>query len=105
MAIDFIFIIDIAINCRTAYETPEGELEMSGLRMARRYAASWFLIDLTSSIPIDLILLIHSPEGENSEFKLTRLVKGMLTIPYPPHPPSSTSPPFSPPPRWIPLGG
>ena len=86
VAIDFIFIIDIIVNCRTAYVTAEGELESRHLMIAKQYSTSWFFIDLVSSIPIDLILLTTTStnaEGggeQHSELKVTRLFKGLRLV-------------------------
>ena len=58
VAIDFIFIGDIGMNFRSAYLTETGELVLDTRTIAYKYLSGWFVIDFSSSIPIDLILFI-----------------------------------------------
>ena len=54
--IDIFFIVDIVLNCLTAYHDPDGSLVTDRRAMALQYLKSWFFIDVVSSIPVDLIL-------------------------------------------------
>ena len=82
VSIDFTFIIDIVINCRTAYITSDGALESRPRRILRHYALSWFAVDFISSIPIDLILLAVGDVGGDSRnsLRLTKLIKSLRLV-------------------------
>ena len=59
MLIDIAFVIDLLLNFITASfnDTVHGtELDFNPLHIARDYLKSWFVIDLLSSMPIDLIM-------------------------------------------------
>jgi Ion transport protein len=53
--LDFLFIIDMILNFFTAIENDNGDITIDRKRIAIIYLKSWFMIDLTSSIPITLI--------------------------------------------------
>ena len=53
--LDFLFIIDMILNFFTAIENDNGDIIIDRKKIALRYLQSWFMIDLTSSIPITLI--------------------------------------------------
>ena len=83
--IDFVFITDIGINFRSAYLTETGELVLNTRTIATKYLSGWFMIDFSSSIPIDLILFIveeaSGTGGEGgSSFKLAKLLKGLRLV-------------------------
>ena len=64
--VDFVFLLDVLVNFRSAYYTHHAatvELETSACRISRRYGGSWFLIDLLSSVPLDLILHLAIPDA------------------------------------------
>lgn len=52
---DFLFLIDVFLNFITAVENDNGELCIDRAQIVGSYIKSWFLIDVTSSIPITLI--------------------------------------------------
>ena len=52
---DFLFIIDVFLNFITAIENDNGEICTDRVKIIVSYMRSWFLIDLSSSIPITLI--------------------------------------------------
>lgn len=52
---DFLFLIDVFLNFITAVEKDNGELCIDRVEIVTSYLKSWFLIDITSSIPITLI--------------------------------------------------
>lgn len=52
---DVLFIIDIVINFRTTYIGPEEIVVTSGAKIALQYMKGWFLLDLASSVPWDLL--------------------------------------------------
>lgn len=56
--VDFIFMLDILVVFRTAFFHPETRILVSDTKqIAARYLRSFFLLDLMSAIPLDLILL------------------------------------------------
>jgi hypothetical protein len=46
--IDFLFILDILINFFSAYEDPKIGLEVRHSKIAVKYLASWFPLDIIS---------------------------------------------------------
>ena len=83
VSIDFVFIIDIVVNCRTAYLTAHGLLEKRPRQIARHYLLSWFVVDVSASIPVDLILLANQAfmEDDGSEernsYRMMKLIKAL----------------------------
>ena len=78
LAINCLFILDLCLNFICAYTKPDGSIEDNRLKIARNYLFSWFLVDLISSVPFNLIELMYSEEknggnGYNSAVKLARL--------------------------------
>ena len=64
--LDFLFIIDMILNFFTAIENDNGDIIIDRKKIALLYLYSWFMIDLTSSIPITLIQqIIASQESLN----------------------------------------
>lgn len=55
-AIDGIFMADVLLNFRTGFISKNGKLVMSPCRIATHYFRTWFIVDLVSSLPIDLFL-------------------------------------------------
>ena len=108
VTVDFIFLLDVLVNFRSAFYrhhavTAVTELETRACKISRRYGGSWFLIDLLSSVPLDLILHLAIPdagddglgglcgaakvgaagEGEASDtetLKLVKLLKGLRLV-------------------------
>jgi len=86
VSIDFVFIIDIVVNCRTAYLTAHGLLEKRPRQIARHYLHTWFVADVAASIPVDLILLANQAftEGNGSEerdsYRMTKLIKALRLL-------------------------
>ena len=54
--IDLLFLIDIAINFRTAYHDNRGHIVIETRKIALHYFRGWFLIDLFASIPFELLI-------------------------------------------------
>ena len=83
VSIDFVFIIDIVVNCRTAYLTAHGLLEKRPRQIARHYLLSWFVVDVSASIPVDLILLANQAfmeddgSKERNSYRMTKLIKAL----------------------------
>lgn len=54
---DIFFMIDIGLNFRTGYREPGGGLVTSPKQIAVHYLGGWFIIDLTASVPLSLLVL------------------------------------------------
>ena len=55
MFIDLMFMTDVALNFVTGFVLDTGELEMRPRRVAINYLKGWFLIDVFTSFPFDII--------------------------------------------------
>mmetsp|Transcript_29838 Transcript_29838/g.35188 ORF Transcript_29838/g.35188 Transcript_29838/m.35188 type:complete len:811 (-) Transcript_29838:159-2591(-) len=56
MLIDVIFMIDIAVNFRSAYNDPNtGETIYDSWKIAKQYIQTWFIIDVASGIPFGVL--------------------------------------------------
>lgn len=55
--IDVLFALDVFYTFRTAYVDEQGMLVRDGLKIAKRYLATWFPIDLAASLPLEIIVL------------------------------------------------
>jgi len=78
LVLNGLFLADMLINFNSAYIREDGSIEDHRWQIAKTYFASWFLIDLISSIPYNVIeLAIASDDGEgsgyNSAMRLARL--------------------------------
>ena len=54
--VDLFFIADLVLNFFTPYNAPNGEWITDRNAMAKNYAKSWFIVDLVSSVPIDVVM-------------------------------------------------
>jgi len=76
--VDVYFVIDITINFRTSYVDPLSGLEVLEPRAcAKYYFRTWFIIDLISSIPFDLIASadLDAATGGGQEAKAAKAAK------------------------------
>ena len=76
--LDTLFITDLILNFFTALDSGNGiELIVDKKEIASRYLHSWFLIDLVSSIPFDLLLWSTSASigGNGGLVRTTRLFR------------------------------
>lgn len=62
LAISAAFIIDIAINFRTAYVNAGKEIT-DPKKITSRYLRGWFTIDLLAALPLDALLSVIGPTG------------------------------------------
>ena len=79
ICLDFIFILDILLNFRTGYSVQKRYV-WDKASVAKRYIRTWFLPDLLSSIPVQLILLAMGDRASASDrplliLKMVRLLK------------------------------
>jgi hypothetical protein len=69
--LDMIFCCDIVVNFRTSYVEAESDtVIVNGLKIAKKYMKTWFLLDFFSSVPFDLIT-----NGLMPSFQPMRLLK------------------------------
>ena len=75
LAIDIIFLVDMALTFITQFEN-QGILERDLSEIARHYLSTWFLPDLAGSFPFDIIITAcMSSRGNLSSMKLIRMVR------------------------------
>jgi CRP-like cAMP-binding protein len=55
--VDVLFALDVFYTFRTAYIDEQGMVVRDGLKIAKRYMATWFPIDLAASLPLEMIVL------------------------------------------------
>ena len=77
--IDVYFCVDVLLNFRTGYSVQKRYVWDKAL-VAKRYLSTWFLPDLLSSIPVQLILLVMGDGSRASDrplliLKMVRLLK------------------------------
>jgi hypothetical protein len=70
---DLVFILDILLNFRTGYYDDEGHLVTDAKRIAVNYLRTWFLVDVLSVMPYELIPAANM-------FKLFRMVRLMKLL-------------------------
>lgn len=71
LSIDSLFFVDIIVNFISAYENEERNIETRITKIAWLYIRSWFLIDIVSCIPFQLLDLSggdSSVDSLGSEF-------------------------------------
>eukprot|EP00908_Phaeocystis_cordata_P008354 Transcript_19010.p1 GENE.Transcript_19010~~Transcript_19010.p1 ORF type:complete len:813 (-),score=358.41 Transcript_19010:1119-3557(-) len=74
--VDLLFLCDIVLNFRTGYFDKAKVLELDRKLIRTRYLRSWFLFDLVSSVPVQMLVLIDRDTFEQAIFlKLIRLLK------------------------------
>ena len=81
IATDALFIIDIFLNFRTAVET-DGVLIDEPKMIAAHYLKSWFVVDLVSAFPVDLVLLGFGMNvtGSSQHYRINKLLKILKTF-------------------------
>ncbi|CAH1797197.1 unnamed protein product [Owenia fusiformis] len=81
---DTVFLLDLVINFRTGVIANDfaDEIILEPKRIAIHYLKTWFVLDLVSSLPLDYILLIFSPDNNYNQLvhagralRVFRLVK------------------------------
>ena len=84
--VDFVFLVDIVLNFRTAWIDQEGHTCFEWKECAARYAKSWLLIDIISVIPYDLIFLAvgggssESTSGGAGTLNLLKLLRILRVV-------------------------
>ncbi|CAM9898271.1 unnamed protein product [Ectocarpus sp. 8 AP-2014] len=76
--IDIVFLSDIILSFRTAYLAPDGEPVTSPGDIALRYLKGAFLIDVCSTIPVDLLMLLLG--GTSGILRSTKLLRTLRLL-------------------------
>ncbi|QDZ20707.1 voltage-gated ion channel protein [Chloropicon primus] len=80
---DFIFLCDIVLNFRTAIESA-GIVISKPKDIARHYFKTWFVIDIISAFPVDLVLLGFGMDtkgsGNDTGYRVNKLLKILKTF-------------------------
>ena len=77
-ALDVIFIADVCLNFRTSFRLSSGRVVEDSRLIAERYLKSWFLVDLVSSLPIEVatfVLQSHLTRDTESTLKFVRILR------------------------------
>ena len=76
LSTDFLFLIDIVVNFHLAYEDKKGKIIFDKKKIGLRYLKSWFIIDLISSFPMELVYTQAFTEESNSQYiQLNNIIK------------------------------
>ena len=73
-AVDFIFLFDIYLNFRTAF-VEHAMLVVDRKIIRKRYLGQWFAIDLSGSIPLDLVLRIFENDSDTGFVTIIKILK------------------------------
>ncbi|XP_056284003.1 potassium voltage-gated channel subfamily H member 5-like isoform X3 [Pseudoliparis swirei] len=74
--VDIIFLIDIVLNFHTTFVGPAGEVVSDAKVIRMNYLKTWFVIDLLSCLPYDIINAFeHVNEGLSSLFSSLKVVR------------------------------
>jgi CRP-like cAMP-binding protein len=77
--IDIYFVIDVAMNFRTAYFTVDGEIEFHPKAVAKHYFHGWFVIDVLGCMPFQYVVYLipeeDVQEGESSALRGNKLFR------------------------------
>jgi voltage-gated potassium channel len=66
--IDFVFLVDLIINCNEAWKSPKGSL-------GREYFKTWFLVDLPAAIPAVILSFLSSRMLDFSYISLIKVIR------------------------------
>ena len=85
LMVDFVFITDIFVNFRTGYftfDTEEDEyiLVLKQPQASYHYMKTWFIFDLISSLPVDLLLLFNMKSKTLLYLRFPRMLR-LLRLP------------------------
>ena len=72
--VDLVFISDIIVIFLTAYQDGKHYVVAYNL-IAWQYIKTWFLIDLCSSVPLDLIFWLFNPDSSGQAARSTKLFR------------------------------
>ena len=75
---DITFFLDIVLSFRTAFFAPDGDLVTNLGDIAIRYLKGSFIVDLVSTVPLDLVMLAWG--GEGSFLRSIRLLRALKLL-------------------------
>eukprot|EP00940_MAST-03C_sp_MAST-3C-sp2_P001910 g1910.t1 len=76
VTVDIMFLLDVVVNFLTSYEDSNGMNEYLLRSIAWRYIKSWFLLDIVSSLPYDLMVSKHQRSSNlQSMFTFLKMLK------------------------------
>ena len=75
--IDICFMVDVFLNCITSYEQDDGHMVVEPKKIIQHYLRTWFICDLLSSMPFDLIAA--AANNESSGITHTSTAKTLKT--------------------------
>uniref|UniRef100_A0AAV2KEP4 Ion transport domain-containing protein n=1 Tax=Knipowitschia caucasica TaxID=637954 RepID=A0AAV2KEP4_KNICA len=74
--VDVIFLVDIVLNFHTTFVGPSGEVVSDAKLIRMNYLKTWFVIDLLSCLPYDIINAFeHVDDGLSSLFSSLKVVR------------------------------
>uniref|UniRef100_A0A8C7Z081 Potassium voltage-gated channel, subfamily H (eag-related), member 5a n=1 Tax=Oryzias sinensis TaxID=183150 RepID=A0A8C7Z081_9TELE len=74
--VDVIFLVDIVLNFHTTFVGPAGEVISDAKQIRMNYLKTWFVIDLLSCLPYDIINAFeHVEEGLSSLFSSLKVIR------------------------------
>ncbi|XP_041832206.1 potassium voltage-gated channel subfamily H member 5-like isoform X2 [Melanotaenia boesemani] len=74
--VDVIFLIDIVLNFHTTFVGPAGEVISDARLIRMNYLKTWFVIDLLSCLPYDIINAFeHVEDGLSSLFSSLKVIR------------------------------
>lgn len=76
--VDVMFFLDMVFSFRTAFFAPDGDLVMNTGDIAVRYLKGNFVVDLVSTVPLDLVMLARG--GGADILRLTRLLRTLRLL-------------------------
>jgi hypothetical protein len=65
--VDLLFITDIFVNFISAFDLQDGSVETRLKEIAKDYAGSWFMFDLISCLPFNLLETVVAPPVEEGD--------------------------------------
>jgi len=80
LVVDVLFFLDVVLAFFTVEIEEDGELVTDRWKIARKYFASWFLIDITACIPFPLIEYLSGVDEEETSSRYNTLVR-LLRLP------------------------
>jgi len=72
--VDVLLVLDIAISFRTAWMLDNGMIRYNFVEARDKYLKTWFMVDLISALPTDLI------NSEMTMLRLLRLIKLLKAV-------------------------
>ena len=77
LVVDFVFLLDIVKRFHTGFyeDSFSTEVQLDPVVIRWTYLKGWFIVDVISILPIDLIVLAISSGQESGTFRVTRLFK------------------------------